>query len=618
MKLKTWLNLKSQIPLKLCAITLLLSSCVPAVSQKESSLLKFANDAKTVSSGGTKYSNLKSKVIGPKCIICHSATGSAAGLDFNVSETELVDQGYIVAGDADNSPFYYRLKGVKLNKSTEDMPLGVMILTAEELGLVKEWINSIKIVKVAPPAAPAPTPTPAPMPMPEPTPSLTGVQAFEKYVYKAITKQLSNGNAGKCVSCHTIHAVPHTSATLATAYDAAKSKVNFNAIESSIIATKAGDGHCSQCTSTTKTEMLAALNEWKKYDMNAVVVAPPPTPMPMPEPTPSPTPSPAPVLSGEQAFEKYFYKVISKQLPDGSPGKCVSCHTVHSVPHTSANLTSAYQAAKSKVNFNAIESSILTIKAGDAHCPSCNAATKVDVITQLYEWKKYDANVVVAPPPVVDDGLDVYVTSGSNLRNANTTYILSALKSVFGPTIETPMMTFKSRLYSIAEYYFLSNTNYFGSPCDSHSQPLWFGGPNDTFNRVNFNDGCDLMNVRYDGYKNPIYIDRHQDVPVYMSHSSGRFSLQMRACEKIVASADAINFAIKNIDANANNTSTISDDYIKKAYLNFNPGKPISNELVTLIKNQWQDAATNKSFTNPQNWSLFYYQLCVDPSWQTP
>ncbi|MGZ3770893.1 MAG: c-type cytochrome, partial [Bdellovibrio sp.] len=83
-------------------------------------------------------------IIDNNCLGCHNNSNNG---DFrNMTESKAVQMSLIVAGDPQNSPLYYRLKGSTggpLGDSKRDMPQGGA-LTAAEVQAISDWITNFK------------------------------------------------------------------------------------------------------------------------------------------------------------------------------------------------------------------------------------------------------------------------------------------------------------------------------------------------------------------------------------------------------------------------------------------------------------------------------------------
>lgn len=86
-------------------------------------------------------------IIGIKCFACHGVGSSDGDFESQTEETYLTtmtleNNPLVVAGNADGSELFYRLKGIFENG---DMPRGARrpALTPEEAEVLRTWINQI-------------------------------------------------------------------------------------------------------------------------------------------------------------------------------------------------------------------------------------------------------------------------------------------------------------------------------------------------------------------------------------------------------------------------------------------------------------------------------------------
>lgn len=127
------------------------------------------------------YQTLNSKIIGPRCLECHSNSGGNSG-DVNLESYEKV---------------MGQLGDIKDSVESNRMPKNRAKLSARELNLLVTWINAggprDGVTVQTPPVEPTPTPTPVPTPTPTEPPTVVLI-SYQK-VYQEVLRP-------RCISCH--------------------------------------------------------------------------------------------------------------------------------------------------------------------------------------------------------------------------------------------------------------------------------------------------------------------------------------------------------------------------------------------------------------------------------
>lgn len=113
-----------------------LSSCGP----KTSSVQYDDGTSLGLSAEEVTFSQIKSQILQPHCINCHSAVSTETGL-----------KKWIVAGDPENSPFFTEVEN-------GNMPQNASPLSTKDLQMIRVYIANMKT------SIPVPTPTPTPTP----------------------------------------------------------------------------------------------------------------------------------------------------------------------------------------------------------------------------------------------------------------------------------------------------------------------------------------------------------------------------------------------------------------------------------------------------------------------
>ena len=119
------------------------------------------------------FSMIKSKILQPHCINCHSSEGTETGL-----------KKWIVAGDPDTSKFFTEVEN-------GNMPQNASALTTKDLQLIRSYIEQMKY-----------TSTPTPTPTTPSTPTTPTTPTTARISYAEVKSRILTPYG--CTSCHSV------------------------------------------------------------------------------------------------------------------------------------------------------------------------------------------------------------------------------------------------------------------------------------------------------------------------------------------------------------------------------------------------------------------------------
>lgn len=146
-----------------------LISCGP----KTSSVQMSDSSLRGLGQSEVTFSTLKSSILSPKCLSCHSEVSSESRLS-----------AWVVAGNPEQSLLYTEVK-------SGSMPKGKSPLSGVELEMVYDYIARLKA------SPPTPTPSPTPTPTPTPTPVPSNLISYAQVKSRVLTPY-------GCTSCHSV------------------------------------------------------------------------------------------------------------------------------------------------------------------------------------------------------------------------------------------------------------------------------------------------------------------------------------------------------------------------------------------------------------------------------
>ena len=266
---------------------------------------------------------------------------------------------------------------------------------------------------------------------------------------------------------------------------------------------------------------------------------------------------------------------------------CVGCHGAAITPfHASTDISLAYAVAKTKANnFANLTSAPLYTRVVTDH-GGCGAACMKDgteMLAALQAW----ADVENAGNTNTSTGA-VLVTADTRLRAGNRYYVKTMLDEIFGSaTAGVP-----------TNELFLAENSLFGGPCDHYGTKLDYGAP--------------VGNCATPG---------DSQIPLIPGAVSGRYSLTIRACERILSSDTAVRYAAAQ--AMGVPTSPLptlafpNSANVTGAYGLFYPGLTPSAQVVTDLQGVSQ-AAQAAGYNANDAWRYMLLSLCRAPDWQVP
>lgn len=125
-------------------LLLTLSSCMenPEITElefNEQSVVDKLEIPKDLAQTQEDFSAVK-KILRSKCLNCHSS----GKMNFNFdSQEKFITEGFVSPGKLNKSSLYYRLKGAGEGIGIENMPVGSINLTAQEMKIIKDWIIAL-------------------------------------------------------------------------------------------------------------------------------------------------------------------------------------------------------------------------------------------------------------------------------------------------------------------------------------------------------------------------------------------------------------------------------------------------------------------------------------------
>lgn len=145
-----------------------LSSCGPKTSSVQ------YDDGKSLGLNAEEvtYSQIKSQILQPHCLSCHSSAATETGL-----------KKWIVTGDPDHSIFFTEVEN-------GNMPQNASPLSTKDLQMIRMYIENMKT------SSTTPTPTPTPTPSPTPTPTTPRI-SYTEVKTRILTPY-------GCTSCHSV------------------------------------------------------------------------------------------------------------------------------------------------------------------------------------------------------------------------------------------------------------------------------------------------------------------------------------------------------------------------------------------------------------------------------
>ena len=120
-------------------LLLTLSSCMenPEITElefNEQSVVDKLEIPKDLAQTQEDFSAVK-KILRSKCLNCHSS----GKMNFNFdSQEKFITEGFVSPGKLNKSSLYYRLKGAGEGIGIENMPVGSINLTAQEMKIIKD------------------------------------------------------------------------------------------------------------------------------------------------------------------------------------------------------------------------------------------------------------------------------------------------------------------------------------------------------------------------------------------------------------------------------------------------------------------------------------------------
>lgn len=161
-------------------IILLTLFVVASCGNPKTSSLDFAPDGTTSQLGleEVTFSTVKSKILQPHCISCHSNASTESGIS-----------SWIVKGHPDQSKLFTEVE-------SGSMPKNQSPLSTADLELLRAYITQLDTGTTTPAPAPAPTPTPTPTPAPTPAPS-PGLITYQQVKSRILDPY-------GCTSCHSV------------------------------------------------------------------------------------------------------------------------------------------------------------------------------------------------------------------------------------------------------------------------------------------------------------------------------------------------------------------------------------------------------------------------------
>jgi hypothetical protein len=277
---------------------------------------------------------------------------------------------------------------------------------------------------------------------------------------------------------------------------------------------------------------------------------------------------------------------------------CAGCHATSISPfHASANVIQAYDFAKTEVNnfMGDLRSTQMVIRTTNGH-GGCGAACMTngnEMFNAVTAWAAAEGTGP-APSPTPGSGV-VLETADTQLRAANRHYVKGVLDEVFGNHAEVTATTTN---------LILNERGLFGGPCEHYGN---------TFNSTPREVNGPLGNCKSFG---------DSQIPLMPGGVSGKFSLTIRACEKILNydatnNNRAVRSAASQVGVTDANLPYPTAANVTAAYGLFYPGKSPSADATTALMGI-VNAAQTANYGGLDAWRYMLLALCRAPDWQVP
>lgn len=202
-------------PLLLSLVFLVSLSC-----GKSKSDLTYSESSTFPQSEAATFSEVKSQILTPHCVRCHTEASSETGI-----------KDWVHPGQPETSPLFTRIEDGSMPKDESPLP-------SSDLELVRNYITNLAQTQTPSPApTPAPTPTPVPAPTPSPTPTPAPTPAPTPTPTAVTYAQIKTEvlSPYRCLNCHSVG----TEAKLAR-------WINTTSPERSLFYTRTNDGSMPQ------------------------------------------------------------------------------------------------------------------------------------------------------------------------------------------------------------------------------------------------------------------------------------------------------------------------------------------------------------------------------------
>jgi len=123
--------------------------CVPGKKHHKSDVVFKKNDypapSEIISDESSSLKENYDQFIESHCMGCHNQSPQYGGIDLTKTTEELIEQGIIIPGDAENSKLFYVIKGAGVSDTLEKMPSeDSPPLSEDEVSKVRNYINSLE------------------------------------------------------------------------------------------------------------------------------------------------------------------------------------------------------------------------------------------------------------------------------------------------------------------------------------------------------------------------------------------------------------------------------------------------------------------------------------------
>lgn len=279
--------------------------------------------------------------------------------------------------------------------------------------------------------------------------------------------------ANACSSCHSDE---HGSTNPTVAYGSAKAKSNFNNPSNSTLARYAGDGHCGQCGTATRTAVVTGMTTWGQAEAgNATVCAEFASapdggggtvkPFDLGAYTP---PNPNNTVIVQAGLTEF---ASAGGVHSMLVANCAQCHIpgglARLAPFAVGDSTASYREAKPRSNLANVDASLMMTKAATPNhgtgCTICGNATFVNNLrAEMNAWAQQEAAAVQAAHVRVSN-LRVY-RNGNNLSLTTSNYATSVTLTWSLSTTTTPARNLPGASFRVTLNMLNASTYRFTNP----------------------------------------------------------------------------------------------------------------------------------------------------------